>query len=273
MSRFILVISIICLLYVLFIYLNNNQQNNVNIKKTHQITMIPSNDISTNSATIDISKNINDIFCSEELAFSENTNQLIISSYNELLTNVYKNIIMKINFNRTGTNNIINFNLKLLKDTELSNNFIQNIRNYNGSSIFKFDDSCGALFLGDYFNNNGTANYTVNHSLLEVKNNIPSFIPSNSISMVGVKQNENLYIGSQFVINFFNITDKQFINKYNLIPFGNFSTDDYNQTDDNISPNESDIYRSIKTYFKNNNDSKPRIVFMDESELIHNNYI
>ena len=168
---------------------------------------------------------------------------------------------MKINFNHMGSNNIIDFDIKLIKDTELSNNFIQNIRNYTNSSIFNFDDSCGALFLGDYLNNNGTANYTVNHSLLEVKHKLSNFIPANSISMIGIKQENGLFIGSQFIINFFNITDKNFINKYNIIPFGTFS----------IENDESKIYSFIQNYFNKNKNIKPKIVFINESNLLQNN--
>ena len=66
--------------------------------------------------------------------------------------------------------------------------------------------------------------------------------------MVGIKNKENMFVGSNFILNLSDIEDKQFINDNALLPFGKFNISD-------------DADKMITTYFLNSADQirKPRI--------------
>lgn len=183
-------------------------------------------------------KNINDIFYSDtQNLFSETTNKLIGKSYDELLNTMYRTVIFSFNF--IGTNNKeydVPICLTLFKDNVLTDNYIELLKYYGSCSVFKFDENFGCLFTGDYLNNNGSTNLNANRTILQIsEQTLPKFIPANSISMIGIKKNStetnDLFIGSIFVMNLFDITEQSYIQKYNLLPFGKFNISNDNFSD------------------------------------------
>jgi hypothetical protein len=292
---FILIPILLIVLY--FIWDSFNVKNNIDQNKnqynisqniinqdniTKCIKTIPNNNLST--VNIDDVKNIlysedvvNNILHTEENLYSETTNKLIESSYNNLLTDVYKIINMDISLTHMGSNKPIRIILKLLKDSILTSNFIGLIRNYIGSSVFAYNLSNRIMFMGDCYNNNGTANYNANHSLTEIKHNKVSFIPAYTLCMIGEIQNNNVYVGSQFIMTFQDINnntnlivnekDKKndffqkaikksnsslLMDNFYLIPMCTFHIENTNE-------------KLIDTFFNNGvNVSKPRILMINE---------
>jgi hypothetical protein len=216
---------LIVLIYFLYNFLSNNnkQTDDKSFKQQigkkldnhktsdNNIINVPSNDLSNNVATINLDSitknimfseenNVNNILLTDENLFSETTSKLIDNSYNDLLNGMYVNMFMKLSFDHMGTTKFVDFHLKLTRESVYTNNFIDLIRNYIGSSVFAYNYSNKIMFLGDCYNNNGSANYDANHSLLKINYNKPKFIPANTICYLVEKHDDSYYIGSQFVI-------------------------------------------------------------------------
>ena len=283
---------------------NNTEPAKENIQKLQIDKYIKTNNdnnnLLTNSATINMDdvKNIlysedtnGDILNgilqqTEDNTYSETTSKLINSSYNDMLMDVYKNLMIDISFVHMGTNKTVKFVLNMLKESELTTNFIGLIRNYMGSSVFAYSLTNKIMFLGDCYNNNGTANYNANHALTKVKYNKVSYIPAYTICMIGEIQNGEVYVGSQFIMTFQNINNNtKFIvnekdkkneyfqkvtNKHTntnilldmicLIPMCTFSI-------------ENNDEKLIETFYNNSvNTTKPRIIMINEERKdIYNN--
>ena len=73
--------------------------------------------------------------------------------------------------------------------------------------------------------------------------------------MIAEEKNDKYYVGSQFALNFYDIKDKNFIKKYNLIPFGTFET-----------KHDSDklLIAFYKNDFNNLHVNKPRIKSIED---------
>ena len=213
---------------------NNNNQSILKIEDDSEKKEIQHNKLSNKRITsteesvvsVDLTKGV---FYSEENLFSETTNDLISNSYLELLNNVYKKLSLIMVFNLMGKQHNIIFNLELYKDDKMTNEFMLMLKSYFGNKVFNYEKEYGILFTGDYLNNNGSSNYNNNRSLTYVDSTLPSFIPANSICMVGIKDNNGLNIGSQFALNLYDITDQLIINKHKLLPFGKFTIDQKNE--------------------------------------------
>lgn len=217
---------LIVLIYFLYDFLSNKNKlsDDISSKRssnkqkalTNSIINVPSNNLHSNVATINLDSitknimlseenNVNNILLTEENPFSETTSKLIDNSYNDLLNGMYVNMFMKLSFDHMGSNKHINLDLKLTTDSVYTNNFVELIRNYIGSSVFAYNYSNKIMFLGDCYNNNGSANFDANHSLSKINYNKPKFIPANTICYIVEKHEDSYYIGSQFVILLQNI--------------------------------------------------------------------
>ena len=196
---------------------NNNEPSKIQISTQPIDKLIKidpaNNNLLTNSATINMDDILKDDILNgilqqtEDNTYSETTNKLINSSYNDMLMDVYKNLMVDISFVHMGTNKTVKFVLNMLKESELTTNFIGLIRNYIGSCVFAYSLTNKIMFLGDCYNNNGTANYNANHALTKVKYNKVSYIPAYTICMIGEIQNGEVYVGSQFIMTFQNINN------------------------------------------------------------------
>jgi hypothetical protein len=223
-----------------FINLSPVKQNNKTINLDNNNNLINNSDIHTD---IDVDINIDDIISNDvkhtdiqysENQFSETTSNLISTFYDKLTNDIYKKVSLVINMHdRDIPIDITLFNIgdsdNNLSYDKLTNNFIELFRYYVGSTIFKFDPSNGLIFMGDYLNNNGTANYNAGRNMIQINNAdsiITNFIPALSISMVTTSKNsedDNIYIGSQFCINIDDVNNAS--KKYKLIPFGKCTID------------------------------------------------
>ncbi len=243
MNKLLILCILTVMLYFFFFYFpdnffnNNNSINNqsiIKIKDDSEEKKIQHNKLSNKRITsiddsvvsVDLTKGV---FYSEENLFSETTNDLISNSYLELLNNVYKKLNLIMIFNLMGKQYDIVFNLELYKDDKITNEFMLMLKNYFGNKVFNYEKEYGILFTGDYLNNNGTSNYNYNRSLTPIDSSLPTFIPANSICMVGIKDDNGLNIGSQFALNLYDISDQLIINKYKLLPFGKFTIDPKNE--------------------------------------------
>lgn len=209
---------------------------------------------------------IEDIFYSDmQNLFSETTNQLINASYDDLINNIYTDINMTLSYMENEKEYYIQTKIMIEKNNIVSENFIELLRYYGGCTVFKFNKMFGSMFMGDYLNNNSTTNLNANRTTLDVSEvynglNPLTFIPAMTISMLGIRKNNTneIHIGSIFVINLVDITDKKFINTFTLIPFGKIKL--LNVTD-----------KVIHSFFANNN-GKMRIrnigLHIDNTDLI-----
>jgi len=201
------------------------------------------NQLDNSDAGLSITNNQN----FSENQFSETTNKLISDSYNELITDIYKRALLVLNIN----NKDIPIDITLYdKNDGLTQNYVELFKYYIGSTVFKFNKTQNILYMGDYLNNNGTANYTASRTMINI-NDIDvkksNFIPAFSISMVCTNHNNNTYIGSQFIINLSDINT----NTSMFIPFGTCSI---NQSDINHIINYYNKPSNVKPYIKNMSD-------------------
>jgi len=246
------------------------------VETPFELKITPNEKISTD---IDVDINIDDIIFNnddasnlpedESVIMTENTNNLISNSYDELVNEIYKKVSLVINIhNKDIPIDILLFNTNNSSDdsnvssNKLTNNFIELFKYYVGSTIFKFDNVNDILFMGDYLNNNGSANFNASRNTILV--NDPSviyskFIPALSISMVGTNKHQNesndVFIGCQFSINLKDITSST---KHKLIPFGKCIIEPQNidyilQYYEKIASNNNYISPFIKSITLSNN--------------------
>jgi hypothetical protein len=264
---------------------NKNENNDIPInqlnkhkKLTDNIINVVSNNLNSNIATINLDSITKNIMLSEENPFSETTSKLIDNSYNDLLNNMYVNMFMKISFDHMGTTKFVNFNLKLTKDSIYTNNFIELIRKYIGTHVFTYNYSNKIMFLGDCYNNNGSANYDANNSLLKINYVKPKFIPANTICYIVEKHDDSYYIGSQFVILLQNINnttkiinnsikENDFFKKYiNSSNCNNSLLDTINLVPFCTLDVSNDDIKFIEIFYNNDlNKTKPKITLINNA--------
>jgi hypothetical protein len=234
---------------------NNNVLSHQVQKSTSEGEIKPIDDNTNIRAEQDIFKNdlLDDILYSEKeddfQGMSETTNRLIDRSYNSILGKVYRKIILIIYLNHMSKDFEIKCDMDIYKDSIISDNFIELFRSYHGCRVYDYNKQFDILFTGDYLNNTGITNLNMNRTQLKIPEaEVASYIPARSISMVGVRRDNAIYIGSNFALNFNDIDDTSVLSNIILIPFGKFTVDD-------------DKERVLTTYLLNTTDqiNKPRI--------------
>lgn len=242
MNKYVLLCIISIIIIVAYIYINSsNTEENIPNKDKDPIIMdkCEMNSCKKEVESVNIEQideqndeqidDINDIFISEkpDFAVSETTKHIIDNSFKNIMNTIYRKIMLLIYMFHMNRDFEFKFEIDIQKDSEITNNFLDLLRAYNGSTIYKFDKKYSILYMGDYLNNNGTTNLNANRIQQQLEDpDLPSFIPARSISMVGIRNNNNIYIGSFFILNFNDIDDKQFIFDNVLLPFGKFYIED-----------------------------------------------
>jgi len=244
------------------------KENNISVKEiiSNDPLDIFENQINNSKSDIESSQIEINSYNQSENQFSDTTNRLISESYNDLITDIYKKALLLLSIN----NKDIPIELTLYdKNDKLTQNFVDLFKYYIGSSVFKFDSTNNVLYMGDYLNNNGTANYNASRNMIDVNTldiKASNFIPAYSVSMICTTNNNNKYIGSQFIINLSDIHT----NASTFLPIGKCNI---NQSDINFIINSYNNNRKTtnnnKSFIKNISDLSitTNIYQYQESEL------
>lgn len=269
MEKLVILLLLGICIYLYYTITLSRDTNNINksgVKQIEHSTSLPTKSIIKQSIldaepsidTNQIEIDLDDLIMKEDEdvtnTLTENTKDLINNSVKTLLEDIFKQILLVFNINHK--NKLYDTNIKImLQDNEITANFLDLLRSYIGTVAFGFDENTCTLLCGDYIGNNGTVNLNAGREMIAVKESPPNFIAANTISMITEEQNGKYYIGSQFALNFYDIKDKEFIKKHNLIPFGTFET---KQDSDKL------LLAFYKNEFNNLHVNKPRVKSIDD---------